>query len=61
MLFFDDCNWGDHCGMVATGCREPDTGLGPVTVRTPTGLTEAHWVEGLQKYAAQAQQQMQQE
>mmetsp|Transcript_13784 Transcript_13784/g.19717 ORF Transcript_13784/g.19717 Transcript_13784/m.19717 type:complete len:209 (-) Transcript_13784:456-1082(-) len=21
MLFFDDCNWGDHCGMVAAACK----------------------------------------
>eukprot|EP00854_Cymbomonas_tetramitiformis_P009026 gene9026-10696_t len=20
MLFFDDCNWGDHCGKVERGC-----------------------------------------
>jgi hypothetical protein len=27
-LFFDDCNWGDHCGAVANGCREEASGLG---------------------------------
>jgi magnesium-dependent phosphatase 1 len=51
MLFFDDCNWGDHCGMVEQNCREEDTGLAPVTVRTPRGLGEAEWREGLKKCA----------
>jgi len=50
MLFFDDCNWGDHCGKVERGCTE-DTGLGPVTVRTPFGLQESDWLLGLKKYA----------
>eukprot|EP00543_Licmophora_paradoxa_P003382 CAMPEP_0202445280 /NCGR_PEP_ID=MMETSP1360-20130828/4120_1 /ASSEMBLY_ACC=CAM_ASM_000848 /TAXON_ID=515479 /ORGANISM="Licmophora paradoxa, Strain CCMP2313" /LENGTH=212 /DNA_ID=CAMNT_0049061469 /DNA_START=146 /DNA_END=784 /DNA_ORIENTATION=+ len=53
MLFFDDCNWGDHCTMVATGCRESDTGVGPVTVRTPRGLGETEWQIGLEKYEEQ--------
>ena len=35
MMFFDDCNWGDHCLAVSQGCVEKATGLGPVTVRTP--------------------------
>ena len=61
MLFFDDCNWGDHCGMVASACREQDTGLGVVTVRTPHGLTEGLWELGMQLYAEQAQQQQQQQ
>jgi magnesium-dependent phosphatase 1 len=51
MLFFDDCQWGDHCGMVASACREPDTGLGPVTLRTPYGLRVEEWNVGLEKYA----------
>jgi magnesium-dependent phosphatase 1 len=54
MLFFDDCNWGDHCGMVAAACREPDTGMGPATMRTPYGLGEREWLLGLDAYAAQA-------
>jgi len=54
MLFFDDCNWGDHCGMVASGCREADSGMGPATVRTPAGLRVADWEKGLQIYAKQA-------
>jgi len=54
MLFFDDCNWGDHCGMVSQGCREADTKQGPATVRTPAGLSLKLWQEGLSTYAAQA-------
>ena len=55
MLFFDDCNWGDHCGMVAAGCREPDTRQGPAVVRTPNGLGLKEWDEGLRVYARQAE------
>jgi len=55
MLFFDDCLWGDHCGMVEAGCREPDTNTGPATVRTPNGLCVADWEKGLQVYARQAE------
>lgn len=54
MLFFDDCNWGDHCGMVSAGCKEVDTGIGPATVRTPNGLGLKEWNQGLQAYADQA-------
>lgn len=54
MLFFDDCNWGDHCGLVASGCREPDTNQGPATVRTPHGLRVQDWENGLGVYAKQA-------
>ena len=43
MLFFDDCNWGDHCAAVANGCRDEMTGLGPVVVRTPRRL---RWPSG---------------
>jgi magnesium-dependent phosphatase 1 len=53
MLFFDDCNWGDHCSMVAQNCKEADTGKGPVTVRTPRGLGEREWRKGLKLYAHQ--------
>jgi hypothetical protein len=48
-----DCNWGDHCGMVSAACREPDTNLGPATVRTPNGLGVSEWEEGLRVYAKQ--------
>lgn len=51
MIFMDDCNWGDHCGMVESGCKEPDTGLGPVTLRTPSGLRVGDWEAILAKYA----------
>ena len=54
MLFFDDCNWGDHCGMVASKCRELDTNQGPVTVRTPNGLQVKDWENGLELYLKQA-------
>jgi magnesium-dependent phosphatase 1 len=54
MLFFDDCNWGDHCGMVQSGCQEPDTKQGPAVVRTPYGLRVADWEKGLEEYANQA-------
>jgi magnesium-dependent phosphatase 1 len=51
MLFFDDCNWGDHCGMVEQHCKEEDNGRSPATVRTPRGLGEKEWRQGLQVYA----------
>lgn len=54
MLFFDDCLWGDHCGKVSAGCRESDTGKGVVSVRTPRGLGESEWRQGLKLYAAEA-------
>ena len=54
MLFFDDCNWGDHCGMVAAQCRESDTKKGPATIRTPNGLRLDDWNRGLAAYASQA-------
>jgi magnesium-dependent phosphatase 1 len=52
MLFFDDCIWGDHCGMVAAACKEGDTEKGVVTVRTPNGLGEKEWRKGIQLYAS---------
>ena len=42
MLFFDDCNWTDHCAAVGK--------LGVVTQRTPHGLTESEWESGIQKF-----------
>lgn len=50
MLFFDDCNWGDHCGMVEQFCKE-ENGKSPATVRTPRGLGENEWRQGLKVYA----------
>jgi len=32
MVFFDDCNWGDHCGAVSAA-------HGVISQRTPRGLT----------------------
>eukprot|EP01082_Thalassiosira_pseudonana_P007627 g6670.t1 g6670 contig23:989471-990387(+) len=49
MLFFDDCQWGDHCGQVERACK--DDGRSVVTVRTPFGLGVDEWAEGLSKYA----------
>lgn len=54
MLFFDDCNWGDHCGMVAAQCKEAN-GLGVVTMRTPRGLGVSEWREGMHAYASEMQ------
>ena len=54
MLFFDDCNWGDHCGMVARGCTEDSTGKGVVGHRTPTGLRVSDWYKGLELYKTAA-------
>ncbi|GMI43662.1 hypothetical protein TrCOL_g6392 [Triparma columacea] len=44
MLFFDDCNWGDHVGDL-------NSARGVIGVRTPTGLTCAQFEEGLALYA----------
>jgi len=49
MLFFDDCNWGDHCGKVSSRCKEVN-GRGVVAVRTPSGLGESEWQQGLRRY-----------
>jgi magnesium-dependent phosphatase 1 len=54
MLFFDDNNWSDHCGMVRTQCKEDDTQKGVVCLETPTGLRVADWEKGLKLYAKQA-------
>lgn len=45
MLFFDDCNWGDHVGNVTRACP------GVVGVRTPHGLREEEWDKGLRLFA----------
>lgn len=50
MLFFDDCNWGDHCGQVAAACREAN-GRGVVTMRTPRGLGVDEFRRGMQAFA----------
>lgn len=49
MLFFDDCNWSDHCAMVADQCKEA-SGFGVVTLRTPRGLGVDEWRAGLEAW-----------
>lgn len=49
--FFDDCNWGDHCGMVQAACKEAN-GKGVVTLRTPRGLGVAEFREGMAAFSA---------
>ena len=51
MLFFDDCNWGDHCGQVAAACVEEASGKGVVTMRTLLGLRECDFRDGMAAYA----------
>jgi magnesium-dependent phosphatase 1 len=48
MLFFDDCNWGDHC---ATVTRE----FGVVSYRTPSGLQYSEFQEGTSLHACYMQ------
>ena len=48
MLFFDDCNWGDHCADVTNT-------LGVVSVQTPSGLRLSQFHDGLQKYHVQVE------
>jgi magnesium-dependent phosphatase 1 len=43
MLFFDDCNWTDHCTAVSQT-------LGVVAQRTPRGMTTEEWDTGLQRW-----------
>ena len=42
MIFFDDCNWGDHCSKVSV--------LGVTTQRTPRGLQQREWLQCLTLY-----------
>lgn len=51
-LFFDDCLWRDHCGLVSRNCREAN-GKGVVAVRTPSGLGEREWQRGLKQFELQ--------
>ena len=55
MLFFDDCQWGNHCLMVSQNCKSPSTNLGPVVLETPYGLRVQEWEEGLRLYAKRYQ------
>jgi len=43
VLFFDDCNWGDHVGDLKTT-------LGVTGIRTPHGLTVELFEEGLELF-----------
>jgi len=46
MLFYDDCNWGDHVGDLEA--------LGVTGQRTPNGLQFEEFELGLEKYKARA-------
>ena len=46
MLFFDDCTYGDNCADVARACP------GATCVRTPQGLTEELFEQGLAAWAS---------
>lgn len=46
MIFFDDSNWSDHCGIVERNCP------GVVAQRTPRGLQVAEFRACLDRYAA---------
>lgn len=48
MLFFDDCNWGDHVRDIAMTC-------GVVGQRTPSGMQFNEFEKGLQSYKAAAE------
>lgn len=48
MLFFDDCNWGDHCADVTNT-------FGVVSQRTPSGMTIDEFHRGLEKYRKESQ------
>mmetsp|Transcript_8981 Transcript_8981/g.10387 ORF Transcript_8981/g.10387 Transcript_8981/m.10387 type:complete len:202 (+) Transcript_8981:41-646(+) len=43
MLFFDDCNWDDHVGILGRS-------LGVVGQRTPRGLQYSEFKQGLDQY-----------
>ena len=43
-LFFDDCNWSDHCSVV-------NKAFGVIGQRTPSGLQWSEWEEALRTYA----------
>eukprot|EP00549_Striatella_unipunctata_P021841 CAMPEP_0118724814 /NCGR_PEP_ID=MMETSP0800-20121206/32800_1 /TAXON_ID=210618 ORGANISM="Striatella unipunctata, Strain CCMP2910" /NCGR_SAMPLE_ID=MMETSP0800 /ASSEMBLY_ACC=CAM_ASM_000638 /LENGTH=165 /DNA_ID=CAMNT_0006633457 /DNA_START=145 /DNA_END=643 /DNA_ORIENTATION=+ len=51
MLFFDDCNWGDHCADVTRS-------VGVVSQRTPHGMRLSEFHTGLTKYDAEARKRL---
>lgn len=44
MVFFDDCNWTDHCTRVGKVC-------GVVCQKTPNGIQISEWQQALQRYS----------
>ena len=44
MLFFDDCNWGDHVERIHQA-------HGVIGQKTPNGLTEKEWRTALEKFS----------
>ena len=48
MLFFDDCNYGDHIGDLRDA-------LGVVGQRTPDGLTFQEFLDGLEEYRRESE------
>ena len=48
MLFFDDCNWGDHCADVTRA-------YGVVSQRTPSGMRLEEFHRGLDKYRKESE------
>lgn len=48
MLFFDDCNWGDHCADVTRT-------HGVVSQRTPSGLQIEQFHRALEKYRKESE------
>jgi magnesium-dependent phosphatase 1 len=45
MVFFDDCNWGDHCGNVSRRCP------GVIAQRTPDGLQISEFAAALKAFS----------
>jgi magnesium-dependent phosphatase 1 len=48
MLFFDDCNWGDHCSTVTNA-------FGVISMRTPRGMHYKEFQDALIKYRQEFQ------
>jgi len=46
MIFFDDCNWTDHCAQVSK--------LGVTTQRTPHGMQADEWENALKTFASKS-------
>jgi magnesium-dependent phosphatase 1 len=50
MLFFDDCNWGDHC-------KDVTKTYGVVSQRTPSGMRLEEFHRGIDKYRQESESQ----